>query len=779
MNIQAIFNTKFPAYCIGTLFLLLQATSLLAQNNDPNMGIIPAPFSVTKTEGTFTFSQLTQIKADDPEDRSVLLLRDFLLNNQHFNNKLSRYNPKARLSRNSTTLILTAIGSETLPEEGYKLISEPGKIMIIGKGAGLFYGIQSFMQLFPVASQGSVELPCFIIEDHPRFRHRGMMLDVARHFFTVAQVKKVIDIMSSYKLNNFHWHLTDGQGWRIEIKRYPKLTEVGGTRMQTSFGGNRDWPDEVPYSGFYTQDEIRDVVQYASERFINIIPEIEMPAHSDAALRAYPELKCIPAPGSANPNRGNSIYCPTEETFTFLEGVLTEVMTLFPSKYIHIGGDEANKQPWIESRYSQDLMKRLNLKNEHELQSYFIQRMEKFINSKGRSIIGWDEILEGGVAPNATVMSWQGEQGGITAAQQKHDVIMSPQTNGMYLDHYYSRNSQEPVSFPRYASLADTYNYDPVSKALSPEEQKYVIGVQGNLWTEYVPTFSKLQFQIFPRLFALSEVAWSKTENKDYKQFTETRLAKHFGRLEALNYNFRVPPPFEVIDTMLIGSKFTFSSQSVIPGAKIYYTLNGRNPSDTDWEYLSPVTLTVPENEKREFRAIVISPNGRRSLASRTLIYNRAPLAAIDTQGREQGVNFKLFRGSFVVPQQLDQAVADSTGAAQDLDNEQLRRSNPNFGLIYEAYVSIPSDGIYNFSLSSFTDAAMWIDDQRLIQNEESVPLKKGYHRIRINYIYHAPQAPPAGSGFRMPRVNPLRVYLSEAGDARKEIDPGSLFLVN
>jgi hexosaminidase len=604
-----------------------------------------------------------------------------------------------------------------------------------------------------------------------------MMLDVSRHFFTVSQVKQIINIMASYKLNNFHWHLTDGQGWRIEIKKYPKLTQVGGTRLLTSFGGNRDWPDNVPYTGFYTQDEIRDVVQYAAERFINIVPEIEMPAHSDAALRAYPELKCIPAAGSTNPNRGNSIYCPTEETFTFLEGVLTEVMALFPSKFIHIGGDEANKQPWIESQYAQDLKKRLNLKDEHEMQSYFIQRIEKFINSKGRSIIGWDEILEGGLAPNATVMSWQGEQGGIAAAQQKHNVIMSPQTNGLYFDHYYSRNLQEPVSFPRYASLSDTYNYNPVSKVLTPEEQKYVIGAQGNLWTEYVPTFAKLQFQVFPRMFALSEVAWSKVENKDYKQFADVRLAKHFGRLEAMNFNFRVPPAFEVIDTMVIGSKFTYAPKSVIPGAKIYYTLNGRNPSDADWEYQSPITFEVPANEKREFKTTVITPNGRRSLSTRILMYNRAPLAATSLETTNMGLNFKLFNGTFTAPEQLDKAVADSAGTATDLVNEPLKRGHPNMGMIYEGYLNIPADGIYNLSLSSFTDAALWIDDQKLIQNEESTPLMKGFHKIKINYIYNAPPPPPAGvQGFRQQRPAPLRVYVSEAGKARKEIEVGSLY---
>jgi hexosaminidase len=271
------------------------------------------------------------------------------------------------------------------------------------------------------------------------------------------------------------------------------------------------------------------VVKFAADRYINVIPEIEMPAHSDAALRAYPELRCEPA-DPKNPARSiNGIYCPTEETFTFLENVLTEVMALFPSKYIHVGGDEANKQPWKESAFVQNLMKEKGLKDEKEVQSYFIQRMEKFINSKGRTMIGWDEILEGGLAPNAVVMSWQGEEGGIAAARQHHNVIMTPQTTGNYFDHYQSGSPQEPVSFGRYAVLKETYDYDPVSKQLTPDEQKYVMGTQGNLWTEYVPTMAKLQYQILPRLFALSEVAWTKPENKNYDNFADVRLANHFA----------------------------------------------------------------------------------------------------------------------------------------------------------------------------------------------------------------------------------------------------------
>jgi len=386
------------------------------------MGIIPVPASLKKGTGTFVFSQLTTIRADKTTDKAILYLKGFLLNN-HFKNKILTYNPKTTKASKGTMVVLTSNGSEGIPNEGYKLTVTPDKITIIGKNAGLFYDIQILIQMFPADNQDNVKINAVTIEDSPRFGYRGMMLDVSRHFFNVQEVKKVIDILASYKINNFHWHLVDGQGWRIEIKKYPKLTQVGGTRLLTNFGGNRDYLDNVPYTGFYTQDDIRDVVKYAADRYINVVPEIEMPAHSNAALRAYPELKCLGVDGG--PGSGNGIYCPTEETFSFIEDVLTEVMELFPSKYIHIGGDEAGKQPWKDSQYCQGLIKRLGLKDENELQSYFIQRIEKFNNSKGRSIVGWDEILEGGLAANANVMSWQGELGGIAAARQHHNVISS------------------------------------------------------------------------------------------------------------------------------------------------------------------------------------------------------------------------------------------------------------------------------------------------------------------------------------------------------------------
>jgi len=757
------------------IVLSIPFSQLRAQKpaDDPHMGIIPAPLSVTKIDGTFDLSQKTTIKADRPKDKAITWFRNFLADNLHFHNTITKYSGKSS-AKKGTTIILTAKGSQKLPKEGYKLTITPHKITIIGKDAGLFYGIQTLIQLLPVEHSIAQTIPCAVILDTPRFGYRGMMLDVSRHFFTVPQVEKVIDMLAQYKLNTFHWHLTDGQGWRIQIKKYPKLTEVGGYRLQTMYGSNRDWPDQLTYGGFYTQDDIRAVIKYAADRYINIVPEIEMPAHSDAALRAYPEFKCDTTPGKPAARSINGIYCPTEQTFTFLEDVLTEVMDLFPSKYIHIGGDEANKQPWMDSPFCQNLMKEKGLKDGKELQSYFISRIEKFINSKGRSIIGWDEILEGGLAPNATVMSWTGEDGGIAAARQKHNVIMTPQTTGNYFDHYQSSSPQEPVSFGRYAVLEETYNYNPVSKVLTPDEQKYVIGTQGNLWTEYVPTVAKMQYQMYPRLFALSEVAWSKIENKDYTNFSEIRLAKHFARLDAMDYDYRVPTAVPVLDTIVFGPQFVQTLTSVIPGAKIYYTLNGRDPVDTDLPYNGPVTIIIPENEKREFKTRVITPSGRRSIATRILMVNRPLIPAVSYTGNTHGLKYKLAKGHFSVPEQLDMVTATKDTVMDKLDAEQFKKDNQNFGITYDGYLNVPADGPYNFSLSNYTSAQLFIDDERLTETEYMLPLAKGFHKLQIKYIYSAPVQTPGA--FRM-RQTPLRVFITDPGaPAKKELDAANIY---
>lgn len=435
-------------------------------------------------------------------------------------------------------------------------LSSSRKGITIGAAApeGVFYGVQTLIQLLPSQRLSKVPVPAVYVNDRPRFEYRGALLDVGRYYLPVSFVKEFIDLIALHKMNVFHWHLTEDQGWRIEIKKYPKLTEIGAWRNGTITGrrpgtGN----DGIRHGGFYTQDEIRDIVKYAAERYITIIPEIEMPGHASAAIASYPELSTFPGRNSyIDPKTAwtgsrigkqvqqtwgifDDIYTPSENTFTFLENVLDEVLELFPSKYIHIGGDEAPKKYWKESVFCQQLIKDKNLKDEHGLQSYFIQRMEKYLNSKGRQIIGWDEILEGGLAPNAIVMSWRGEKGGIEAIKQKHEVIMTPNTY-FYLD--YAQNAQEDsLVIGGYLPIQRVYSYEPVAKEITKEEEKYILGAQANLWSEYVSNPEKAKYLLLPRLDAVSEVLWTSKENKDYTDF-KRRLPAQLQRYRFWNINY-------------------------------------------------------------------------------------------------------------------------------------------------------------------------------------------------------------------------------------------------
>ena len=421
------------------------------------------------------------------------------------------------------------------------------------------------IQILPITKVTNYKIPAVAILDYPRFDYRGMHLDVSRHFFDVAFVKQYIDYLALHKMNYFHWHLTDDHGWRIEIKKYPKLTEIGAWRNGSIVGlwpgkGNENIKyqvlpndvkispanaviktDGIKYGGFYTQEQIKEVVDYAAKRYITIIPEIEMPAHSMALLAAYPELGTEPnkayevAQTWGMMNKYNNVLQASDTTFKFLENVLSEVMELFPSQYIHIGGDEASKIWWKQSVISQQIMKEKGLKNESELQSYFIQRIEKFVNSKGKTIIGWNEILQGGLAPNAIVMSWQGEKGGTEAAKQNHKAIMTPE-NKMYFNHA-QFVKEDSLTAGKPSLLADVYNYEPIPAELTPEQAKYIWGGQGCLWTEYITNPAKVQYQLFPRLDALSEILWSPKEKRNYPDF-QKRLKSQFKRYDLMGITY-------------------------------------------------------------------------------------------------------------------------------------------------------------------------------------------------------------------------------------------------
>jgi len=541
----------------SSLLLLLIISSLPAQQMD----IVPRPKSIKQPRiaGSFIITPATQIVLEGSNMTNAV---------NFFNDYLQRfYLFKLKVTKTSTSKNVIRLNYERMDNEipgAYNMTVDGKGIYIAGDNEdGVFYGIQTLIQLLPVPEAGSkirrdkLNIPYVAIEDAPRFAYRGMHLDCSRHFWPVDFVKKYIDYLALHKFNKFHWHLTDDQGWRIEIKKYPKLTGVGGWRNGTIIGrypgtGN----DGIKYGGYYTQEQIKEIVKYAAGRYIDVIPEIEMPGHSSAAIAAYPELSCFPDEPTIKyfPKQcvwsGDStgkqvqqtwgvfddVFCAGQEkTFSFLKDVMDEVLALFPSRYIHVGGDECPKENWKRCPHCQKRIKENNLKDEHELQSYFIQRMEKYLNNNGRILIGWDEILEGGLAPNAVVMSWRGEAGGIEAAKQKHNVIMTP-GNPVYFDHTQSEN-EDSVTIGGYNPIEKVYAYEPIPKELNEEEGKYVLGAQANLWTEYIKNTKKVEYMIFPRMAALSEVLWSKKENKNWNDF-EKRLMTQFKRYDLWKGNY-------------------------------------------------------------------------------------------------------------------------------------------------------------------------------------------------------------------------------------------------
>ncbi len=452
--------------------------------------------------------------------------------------------PGAVISAETLNVLLHINPDLDVPsKEGYEIRVTDKAASLVGKsGQGLFYAANTFAQLAHQAHQSDGKIPAVTITDSPRFPYRGLHLDVGRHMFPVEFIKKYIDNLARLKLNTFHWHLTEDQGWRIEIKKYPKLTEVGSKRKETILERNFDpyIGDGTPYGGYYTRDEIREVVAHAQSRFVTIIPEIEMPGHSTAAIASYPELGCTGEQLEVESVWGvheQGVYCPTEETFSFLEDVLAEVIDLFPGEYIHIGGDEAPKTVWENSPIAQDVIAREGLADEHELQSYFIKRIEDFLISKGRRLIGWDEILEGGLAPEATVMSWRGVKGGIEAAHQGHEVIMTPTTH-LYFDYYQGEPESEPLAIGGDLPLEKVYSFEPIPEELAGDAEKLVLGAQGNVWTEYMKTSDHVEYMAFPRACALAEVVWTPKDRRNWADF-RYRMEMHQDRLALFGVNAR------------------------------------------------------------------------------------------------------------------------------------------------------------------------------------------------------------------------------------------------
>jgi|CZKM01.1.fsa_nt_gi hexosaminidase len=530
--------------------LSLMAASAFAGNTP---ALIPLPQKMECSEGAFQLQPKTRILTDAAARDTGKYLAERLGKATGYSLKISR-STKAQPAQGAI-LLTTKDAKPELGAEGYELTVTADSVVVRAvKPAGLFYGVQSLLQLLPpevFAAQPVAgvdwKIPCVQIEDQPRFKWRGFMLDVARHFFTKAEVKQLLDVLALHKINMLHMHLVDDQGWRIEIKKYPRLTQVGAWREDAGFGLDPKlstaYGPDGRYGGYYTQKDIREIVAYASGKHITIVPEIEMPGHSCAALSAYPELSCTGGPYTPNAKGGifAGVYCAgKDETFVFLQNVLAEVRQLFPGQYIHIGGDEVPKDNWKKCPRCQARMKQERLKTEHELQSYFIRRIEKYINAQGRNLIGWSEIREGGLAQNAVVMDWIG--GAVEAAGAGHDVVMSP-TKFCYLDYYQSTNhATEPKAIGNYLPLSKVYSFEPLPEKLDPQYQSHILGGQCNLWTEYVPNFKHLQFMAFPRLCALAEVTWSPKASRNWDDFTK-RLQTQFQRFDQLGVNYRKGTP--------------------------------------------------------------------------------------------------------------------------------------------------------------------------------------------------------------------------------------------
>lgn len=558
--------------------------------------IIPQPVSLTYHPGSFLIDGNTSIQFNTTQ-QDLLAAADFL------NNAITRISGLQLPINKKTgkTIHLNISQTAQVGDEGYLLKVLPTEISIqANTKTGIVYGMQSLLQTLPaIRTNATLQVPCMDVIDYPRFQWRGMHLDVCRHFFGPAFIKEYIDLMAAYKFNVFHWHLVDDQGWRIEIKKYPKLTEIGAWRVDETDKVWGDRPQAKPgepatYGGYYTQDQIKDIVAYAAARNITIVPEIEMPGHVASAIASYPELSCtqkpqLPLTGGDYTGISSNYCAGNDDVFTFLENVLTEVMALFPSNYIHIGGDEVDKTSWKNCPKCQARMKANGLKDENELQSYFIKRIEDFIVSKQRKIIGWDEIIEGGLAPQAAVMSWRGEAGGIEAAKLHHHVVMTP-GKPCYFDHYQAGPAGEPLAIGGMNTLKDVYDYEPVPKELSASEAAYVMGAQANLWTEYITTPEHAEYMVLPRMLALSEVLWSPKESRNWESFN-ARLKAHFKAFGQKGYNY-CPGNFTVnIKPSAANGKLTVLLSSDIINGKIFYTLDGTEPTMQSNQYVGPIEI--------------------------------------------------------------------------------------------------------------------------------------------------------------------------------------------
>lgn len=624
-------NKKLLTGALAAMAFLLPST---AAGQTADFNIIPRPQQVNvSNDAPFTLSAKTVISLGTNSQnmkRNANMLASYI-------EQATGIRPAVGKSKNGTAIVLT-IDKTIANAEGYKLDADAKQIRIAGaSAAGVFYGIQTLRKSLPLVNgkASKVSIPAVHIADAPRFAYRGTHLDVSRHFVTADSVRQFIDMLALHNINRFHWHLTDDQGWRIEIKKYPLLTQIGSKRAQTVIGHNSGKYDGKPYSGFYTQKQIRDIVKYAADRYITIVPEIDLPGHMQAALAAYPDMGCTGGPYEVWQKWGvsdNVLCAGNDKTLTFIDNVLKEITQLFPSKYIHVGGDECPKTQWQKCPKCQARIKALNLEAkdghsaEERLQSYIITHASNYLKSLGRNTIGWDEILEGGLAEGATVMSWRGESGGIAAAKQHHDVVMTPNSY-LYFDYYQSLDkANEPLAIGGYLPLETVYSYEPMPKELTADEARHIIGVQANIWTEYMPTFKQMQYMALPRLAALSEVQWSQPALKDYTSFTN-RLTEFTHMYDRLGYNY-AKHLYNVAIHVDSDNKWReiLIHMTTAGKAEIRYTLDGTEPTVNSTLYTGAIVL----QKSAKIRAAAFRDGKRSSVTSQDISFNKATACPVE-----------------------------------------------------------------------------------------------------------------------------------------------------
>lgn len=559
-----------------------------------SLGIVPEPLSVKAFAITYTLPGKVSIAASNKAERNVAAFLTAFLKARGISSTV------VRDSNTATIHLSTDANDPSIGSEGYHLtVADSGIMITANAGAGLFYGLQTLEQLFPPPPGTSEAIHQVQITDKPQYQWRGLMLDVSRHYFPVPFIKQLIDVAAAYKLNTFHWHLVDNPAWRIEIKKYPRLTQVGSC-------GDYDHPLGTGPCQFYTQKEIRDIVAYAQKRYVRMLPEIEIPGHSAAALAAYPDLACKPIV--------DSVYCPSPQTFQFLENVLDEVMKLFPGTDIHTGGDEVSPEAWNASSVAQAVMQKNHLSDAHALQGWFDRRIEDYLTQHGHRMVGWDEVLAGGVSKNAVIMSWRGTNGGIAAAVKGNDVVMSP-GDWLYFNAYQGPSAWEPLGTDHLDTLEHVYTYGPDLRSLSPEEKSRILGPEGALWTEFVPTPDLAWYRLFPRTLALAEMGWTASALRDWTSFQQ-RTSNQYPRLEARNIPFYIPVPFELKDTVTENDHIAVTLTSPVPDSRMYYTLDGSYPTTSSAPYQTPITITLNPGQELHLRVVTALSDGRASAPS-------------------------------------------------------------------------------------------------------------------------------------------------------------------